>query len=534
MHGSRSFLLVLLCGAQLAASAQLNAHWFFGANAGVDFSSGSAVPIVGNLDALEGTAAASDANGDLLFYTNGALVWNRLGDVMPFSPGMLGSTTSTQTLIVPQPGNCNRFYIFTTTHYEGDQKCRYSVVDLCLRSGLGNVVQGEKNIVLQTHTNEAVMALPHANGNDLWVIVHALIGDAFHAFLLSDQGISTVPVTSNVGYVLTPSCLSAQLEGAHNGTRLVHVSRCSCDLLDFDPSTGIVSGGRDLNAQFDLPSDLYDAVFSPDDSKLYVTSVSFTTTLTQLDLTTNTATTLGTLPIESRGYCGIQLGPDGKVYVVRWNASYLDVIQYPDLPGSACGHVDQGLPMPRMSRTGLPSAIATDYFRSLAPDPKPDLGPDLTLCPRTPVELSMEPPCHSTVLWSNGEQLPVTVVWAPDTVMVEVQAACGIGRDTLIIHALGTLPDGQDIVPNVFTPNGDGVNDLWRPVAAPDDRVSFTILDRWGKTIFESTETAPYWDGRHANGPVPDGVYYYSCTVDRRAPCASRSERTQGHLTLIR
>lgn len=536
MYKTQFLLIFLLIGTPYTAPAQLNAHWRFGANAGVDFSSGSAVGVVGNCFAERSSAAASNANGNLLLYTNGSSVWDRTGNVMPSGTGLLGSTFATQTIIVPQPGNCDRFFIFTTTDENGDRKFRYTLVDLCLHGGLGNVVQGEKNIVLQTFTTESVVALTHANGRDLWVIVHAIVGPTYHAFLLNDQGINTTPVTSDAGSLPFPSNTEDQMEGAHSGTQLVHIAWGVCDLLNFDPTSGVVSSGRDLAAEFAFPTGGYDAVFSPDDSKIYVTTGGFTTVLRQLDLVTNTNTTLGTLPIESGGYGGIQLGPDGKVYVARRLRYYLDVIHAPNLPGAACGHVEQGLLMPRMCRYGLPSSLATDYVRSLAPAPKPDLGPDVTLCPGTLVNLFVEPTCSDTVLWSNGTQFAHTQVWAPDTVVVEIHAACGTGRDTLIVHAIPGIHNAPFVVPNVFTPNGDGINDIWQPDSGPEDRVAFTILDRWGKTVFETSGTLTYWDGQNTDrqGPVPDGIYYYICKVDRLGPCVSRTDQMHGHVTLLR
>lgn len=58
--------------------------WYFGNNAGVDFNSGSPIAFSGSaMTQLEGCASISDTAGNTLFYTNGALVWNRLNTQMP-------------------------------------------------------------------------------------------------------------------------------------------------------------------------------------------------------------------------------------------------------------------------------------------------------------------------------------------------------------------------------------------------------------------------------------------------------------------
>jgi len=73
-------------------------------------------------------------------------------------------------------------------------------------------------------------------------------------------------------------------------------------------------------------------------------------------------------------------------------------------------------------------------------------------------------------------------------------------------------------LPNVFTPNADGDNDLFSaliPYRYVKD-IKIDILNRWGQVVFSTTDPDVNWDGKHqeANTPVPDGVYYYICTVN--------------------
>ena len=90
-------------------------QWYFGYNASIEFSTG--VPVVTNNSAMsqwEGCSSIADANGDLLFYTDGMSAWNKNHAVMPNSTGMLGDPSSTQSaLIVPKPGS-NTIYSRTS------------------------------------------------------------------------------------------------------------------------------------------------------------------------------------------------------------------------------------------------------------------------------------------------------------------------------------------------------------------------------------------------------------------------------------
>ena len=67
-------------------------------------------------------------------------------------------------------------------------------------------------------------------------------------------------------------------------------------------------------------------------------------------------------------------------------------------------------------------------------------------------------------------------------------------------------------MPNAFTPNGDGVNDLLIPIESQNITSMRTkIFNRWGQKIHESGNRYIEWDGTFDNGePVPTGTYYWS------------------------
>lgn len=68
-------------------------------------------------------------------------------------------------------------------------------------------------------------------------------------------------------------------------------------------------------------------------------------------------------------------------------------------------------------------------------------------------------------------------------------------------------------VPNVFTPNGDGVNDTFSFPAHTAQNVEITILNRWGNVVFKGNDPASGWDGKSNGQNSPDGVYYYLVRV---------------------
>jgi gliding motility-associated-like protein len=76
---------------------------------------------------------------------------------------------------------------------------------------------------------------------------------------------------------------------------------------------------------------------------------------------------------------------------------------------------------------------------------------------------------------------------------------------------VNVVPKARLIVPNVFTPNGDGKNDIFTLDAAGIGEITALIYDRWGLKMFETTTTGNIkWDGKTKNGAmVTDGTYFY-------------------------
>ena len=88
------------------------------------------------------------------------------------------------------------------------------------------------------------------------------------------------------------------------------------------------------------------------------------------------------------------------------------------------------------------------------------------------------------------------------------------------------------VLPNTFTPNGDGINDeltLW--LNGLED-ISFVVLDQSNKVVFSSTQAKVFWDGRLQNGdPAPSGTYQYFFTGK---DATGRWINKQSTLTIIR
>jgi len=90
-------------------------------------------------------------------------------------------------------------------------------------------------------------------------------------------------------------------------------------------------------------------------------------------------------------------------------------------------------------------------------------------------------------------------------------------------------------LPNVFTPNGDGVNDYFFPrdlLTSGATMFKMEVYNRWGEEVFSTESTdGQGWDGRFNGTPQPEGVYIYVIDVSFKN---GKTEHHQGNVSLLR
>ena len=94
-------------------------------------------------------------------------------------------------------------------------------------------------------------------------------------------------------------------------------------------------------------------------------------------------------------------------------------------------------------------------------------------------------------------------------------------------------------LPNVFTPNGDGYNDVFVPKRITPElinRVEMHIFNRWGRFVYNTEDIFINWDGRVAGSgqPCSPGTYFYVCDVEMQTPEGPVTKRLQGSIMIIR
>ena len=319
-----------LCCCHFFSYAQnRNSVWCFGDSALIDFSDTSNI-IVGScgLDTRGSCASIANENGKLLFYAetratisgNTTLVFDTTHQVMQNGNNIVGRGWYQELVIVPNPANDSTYYLFSigVTSIYG---LYYSIIDMRLNNGLGAVTV--KNVQLQSFEQvDCLNAVKHGNGRDWWVLFRK-------AGSLSNGN------NDWYSYLITPVSVqnfSIQSIGSLNKTNSGYTNLIGLvELYDFDRCSGLLSNPVTIEPEA-LPSVPYtwSCEFSPDASKLYVTTADDTTYLFQYDLNaSNISQSKNTLwttnyPLYTGG--GLKLAPDNKIYLA---SIYYNGVQFP-------------------------------------------------------------------------------------------------------------------------------------------------------------------------------------------------------------
>ncbi len=432
-----------------------NNIWAFGVRAGIDFNSGSAVPFITAIDQMEGSASVCDADGRLLFYTDGSRIWNRNHDLMlngqliaPNSSfylyGYPTQSTSQATTIVPVPGNNSLYYVFSLEaldNYEGKIRTPclyYSLVDMRLNNGLGDVVPGKKMILLDTGMSEKLTVVQGVDCN-VWVLAKPIYHGVYYAYNISSAGIDTIPVVSVVGQLTPESYTSGPLVAAHSGRMLVAAnwphgwlsnSQGGIELYDFDKSTGILSNERVLS----YSSSCRGACFSPNDSLLYISGLP-TFSLYQFNVSLGTVAAISASAIEVGSSlfaikASMQLGPDGKIYIANQNL-YLHVIEHPNVPGLGCTPVNWGVQLVYGSHMML--GLSAEIVTALMYKDTVSGVRDVSLCARDSIRVVVDAPGQNYI-WADGVQGRTRMISQAGTYIVSYQDQCTWHVDTIHVR----------------------------------------------------------------------------------------------------
>src|SRR6185312_243087 len=103
-----------------------------------------------------------------------------------------------------------------------------------------------------------------------------------------------------------------------------------------------------------------------------------------------------------------------------------------------------------------------------------------------------------------------------------------IGRDSIMIN---TQPCCDIFLPDAFTPNGDGRNDVFKIITVGHHPLKvFEIVNRYGQVVFRSNVETEGWDGKVHGIPQEMGTYFYYINYT----CNGKTIEKKGDVTLVR
>ncbi len=344
-------------------------NWYFGNSAGITFNPSGTAPSVisdGQLLSPEACSVISDSTGSLLFYTNGETVWNKNHEIMQNGAGIGGTNTASQgAIIIPKPKSQFIYYVFTINAVS--RTLAYSTVDIRLNSGLGAVT--DKNNQFLPNVTQKMSAVHHTNGVDIWLVAHGWLNNSYFSILINSGGIATTPIISNTGTVHkgTSDNEKGNIKIAPDGSMVACTLPADTlvELSIFNRGNGSVSNTILLPVSADTKARAmpYSAEFSPDCSHLFVSARMF---INSYDVSTkdsvriiNSAKTVWDL---NASYFGLQLAPDGRIYVAYNNNTILKKINEPNKGVDISVQTGPNINLVNdRSNMGLPATIQSFY-----------------------------------------------------------------------------------------------------------------------------------------------------------------------------
>ena len=317
----KKVLTILTLFISTISFAQLeNNHWSFGYHAGADFSSGNAIASTSSINNNSGgghgsnAASVSDANGNLLFYTDGITVWDKNNNVMTGGTGLLGSPNvpydKQSLIIVPKPLNQTLYYIFYASINSIPVNISgfyYSVVNMDPNQNGGNgfIDSTLKNIPLKNPAGQPIAfnlttntgiqlasncmsSTLHKDKDKIWlaffggIVESGNVNEYCYEYLITNTGIGNAsdgqsPGTTNDFAVASSNIPTAPqfpsfnyIKFSPNSTRLSYDNEYGVVAYSFDNQTGNVSNVQTIyTPSTNISATGFGLEFSPNNNLLY-------------------------------------------------------------------------------------------------------------------------------------------------------------------------------------------------------------------------------------------------------------------------
>jgi len=259
----KTYLTLLCLCLSLSITAQNETiYWYFGNRAALNFDKGELEVLAGSaMDAPAGSASIANEDGLLMFYSDGATVWNRNHEIMENGSGLAGDPNNFQSsIIIPKPGTNNTYYLFyarseNSTNPLVTAGAFYSEIEFSNDFPLGKVVA--KNAFLDSNApSEKFTAVHHKSGESFWLLTLTAANSdpdelktVFKAYPITDSGIDFNAKVTNLDFGI--ESLGA-MKFSVDGKKLIVASQTESDrtryvhYFNFDNETGDITFNRNL------------------------------------------------------------------------------------------------------------------------------------------------------------------------------------------------------------------------------------------------------------------------------------------------
>ena len=142
---------------------------------------------------------------------------------------------------------------------------------------------------------------------------------------------------------------------------------------------------------------------------------------------------------------------------------------------------------------------------------------------------------EATFLWEDGGEGELRNLSKTGTYTILAEIRCATIQ--LILNILPENCQSNIYVPNAFSPNGDGINDVFQAFLSDGNKIAnfqMTIFDRWGAMLFQSTDPSLGWDGKSKNKAVAQGTYTWIINFDITTGEGIKKNVETGGVSLLR
>lgn len=178
--------------------------------------------------------------------------------------------------------------------------------------------------------------------------------------------------------------------------------------------------------------------------------------------------------------------------------------------------------------------FSSPYTYKIDGFPIAGLGQDTIICDNSPLTLG-----HKNIgtdfFWNTGEITPTIKINTSGTYIVTVSNECGEAVDKIIVSEESTQLACELQVPNIFTPNQDGINDTFSPITSCClISFDFSVYNRWGRLVFQTNDIEQTWNGRYNGQIAPSDVYIWQIAITYQIEGEEKSYIENGDVTLVR